>query len=593
MTLDNLNIGKRLGLAFGVVLGLVVAMASLGAIELRQLAKADARLDTLATSSQTMEQWKGLTSANLARALGIAHSGYQADVVAAFGPAMKDTSAAISQLQKQLEDSLADDTERALFATIGERREAYVGARKEAAKLFADGNLDAGRAQVAQKMVPAADAYVAAMDAMLAQYQRRTDEAAASFDAESALGLQLLVGFALLAIACGAALAVSITRSISRPLQAAARGAAAIATGDLTQRFESSRRDEIGQLLDALQRMQDGLRQTVRQIRQSTDGIGTASGEVATGSQDLSVRTEQTASSLQQTASTMEEITVTVRQSTESAAQASQLAASASGVARRGGDVVTQVVATMDEISASSKKIADIIGTIDGIAFQTNILALNAAVEAARAGEQGRGFAVVAGEVRSLAQRSAEAAKEIKALIGSSVDRVETGSRLVGEAGSTMAEIVTSVQRVTDIIAEVAAAAGEQSNGLTLVNRAVTDLDRMTQQNAALVEESAAAAESLKDQARALADSVSVFRTGDDGVPAPTPMASVRQVTAAPTTPRPVARSTPPSSPSSTSSPSSPAKAERAAPRAAGTPATPPRQQTAEAVSAGDDWETF
>jgi methyl-accepting chemotaxis protein len=580
MTLDNLNIGKRLGLAFGVVLGLVVAMATLGAVELRQLAKADDRLDALAMSSQTMEQWKGLTSANLARALGIAHSGYQADVVAAFGPAMKDTSAAITQLQKKLEDGLADDTERALFAAIGERREAYVGVRKEAAKLFADGNLDGGRAQVAQKMVPAADAYVAAMDAMLAHYQQRAGEAAASFDHERALGLQLLMGFALLAIACGTALAVSITRSISRPLQSAARSAEAIATGDLMQRFETTRRDEIGQLLGALQRMQDGLRDTVRQIRQSTDGIGTASGEVATGSQDLSVRTEQTASSLQQTASTMEQITVTVRQSTDSAAQASQLASSASGVARRGGEVVTQVVATMDEISASSKKIADIIGTIDGIAFQTNILALNAAVEAARAGEQGRGFAVVAGEVRNLAQRSAEAAKEIKALIGSSVERVETGSRLVSEAGSTMAEIVTSVQRVTDIIAEVAAAAGEQSNGLTLVNRAVTDLDRMTQQNAALVEESAAAAESLKDQARALADSVSVFRTGDTLVSAPSapaPKAVVRTAAPTPAKPRP---STPPASPVNAAGSATPAVAA-------------PRKEAPAAVSAGDDWETF
>ncbi|MBP6251435.1 MAG: HAMP domain-containing protein [Rubrivivax sp.] len=514
MKFDDISIGKRLGLAFGLVLALVVAMATLGAAELRQLAKADKRLESLAQRSQTMEQWKGLTASNLARALGIAHSGYQADVLAAFATPMKDTSAAITVLQSTLETGLGEAAERSLFTAIGERREVYVGVRQEAAKQFADGKLDAGRATVAQTMVPAAQAYTAAMDALLAHYRQRTELATADFDREFASSLQLLLGFTLAVIGCGVGLAVSITRSIARPLQDAARGAEAIATGDLTQQFASGRHDEIGQLLGALQRMQDGLRDTVRQIRQSTDGISTASGEIATGSQDLSVRTEQTASSLQQTASTMEQITVTVRQSTDSASQASQLAASASSVAKRGGAVVTQVVATMDEISASSKKIADIIGTIDGIAFQTNILALNAAVEAARAGEQGRGFAVVAGEVRQLAQRSAEAAREIKGLIGSSVDRVKDGSRLVGEAGSTMAEIVSSVQRVTDIIAEVAAAADEQSHGLSLVNRAVTDLDRMTQQNAALVEESAAAAESLKDQARALAESVSVFRIG-------------------------------------------------------------------------------
>ncbi|NUP88094.1 MAG: chemotaxis protein, partial [Burkholderiaceae bacterium] len=248
------------------------------------------------------------------------------------------------------------------------------------------------------------------------------------------------------------------------------------------------------------------------EIRQTADSIQVASTEVATGNQDLSQRTEQAASNLQQTASSMEQLTATVRQSADAAAQANQLAASAAEVAQRGGQVVQQVVTTMDAINASSKKIADIIGVIDGIAFQTNILALNAAVEAARAGEQGRGFAVVAGEVRSLAQRSAEAAREIKALIGNSVDKVETGSRLVTDAGSTMNEIVASVQRVTDIIGEITAASSEQSAGLGTINVSVVQLDQMTQQNAALVEESAAAAESLRDQASRLAGLVATFR---------------------------------------------------------------------------------
>jgi len=261
--------------------------------------------------------------------------------------------------------------------------------------------------------------------------------------------------------------------------------------------------------------LQEALRHVetaLAQVKTSADSIGTASSEIASGSHDLSLRTEQTASSLQQTASSMEQLTSTVGHSADSARQANQLATSASTVARRGGSVVAEVVSTMDDIHASSRKISDIIGTIDGIAFQTNILALNAAVEAARAGEQGRGFAVVASEVRSLAQRSAEAAREIKALIGTSVERVEAGSRLVKEAGTTMNEIVTSVQRVSDIIGEITAAASEQSSGIGQVNTAVTHLDQMTQQNAALVEQSAAAAESLKEQAARLNEVVGAFR---------------------------------------------------------------------------------
>jgi methyl-accepting chemotaxis protein len=258
--------------------------------------------------------------------------------------------------------------------------------------------------------------------------------------------------------------------------------------------------------------MQNSLSRIVGEVRNSTDSIGTASQQIASGNQDLSARTEQAASNLQETAASMEQLTSTVRQSADAARQANQLAASAAEIAVRGGQVVGQVVTTMDEINHSSKKISDIIGVIDGIAFQTNILALNAAVEAARAGEQGRGFAVVAGEVRNLAQRSAEAAKEIKGLIGASVDKVEAGSKLVADAGQTMSEIVGSVQRVSDIIGEITAASGEQSDGIGQVNVAVTQLDQMTQQNAALVEESAAAAESLKDQAQRLAQVIQIFR---------------------------------------------------------------------------------
>jgi methyl-accepting chemotaxis protein len=287
-----------------------------------------------------------------------------------------------------------------------------------------------------------------------------------------------------------------------------------VAAGNLQAHAETTRDDEIGDLVRALGRMVQGLRSSLQTVRVASDSIGTAAREIASGNTDLSQRTEQAASRVQQSASSMEQLTGTVRQTAESARSAHQLAGTASEVAQRGGEVVTQVVATMNEINASSRRINDIIGVIDGIAFQTNILALNAAVEAARAGEQGRGFAVVASEVRSLAQRSAQAAREIKSLIGASVERVEAGSQLAAHAGSTMNDIVASVRRVSDIIGEISTAAAEQSGGIGQVNGAVADLDHMTQQNAALVEQSAAAADSLREQATRLASVVSGFQIG-------------------------------------------------------------------------------
>jgi methyl-accepting chemotaxis protein len=321
--------------------------------------------------------------------------------------------------------------------------------------------------------------------------------------------------WALLAAATallGVGLFVLVRRNVSQPLAQLTSAVTSVAQGDLSQAFQSGRSDEIGRLVREVETMRQRFLGMMRELRSATDSINTAAVEIASGNQDLSARTEQAASNLEETAASMEQLTSTVRQSADAARQANQLAASAAEIAVRGGQVVGQVVTTMDEINHSSKKISDIIGVIDGIAFQTNILALNAAVEAARAGEQGRGFAVVAGEVRNLAQRSAQAAKEIKGLIGASVDKVETGSRLVADAGQTMSEIVGSVQRVSDIIGEITAAAGEQSDGIGQVNVAVTQLDQMTQQNAALVEESAAAAESLKDQAARLTQVVQIFR---------------------------------------------------------------------------------
>jgi methyl-accepting chemotaxis protein len=331
--------------------------------------------------------------------------------------------------------------------------------------------------------------------------------------AEASVAMVAIIASVLLGMLASFALGIAAIRSISRPLNEATRFADRIADGDLSDAaVDTAGRDETARLLQGLVRMRTQLRQLVSQVQGTTDGVRTASAEVAKGNADLGTRTEQTASNLQATASSVERLTSTVKQTADSARTANQLANSAAEVASRGGTMVEQVVTTMGDIQTASRKIADIIGTIDGIAFQTNILALNAAVEAARAGEEGRGFAVVAGEVRSLASRSAEAAREIKALIGASVEKVESGTQLVGEAGKTMAEIVSSVNRVNDMIGEITAAASEQSDGIGQVHGSIASLDQMTQQNAALVEQSAAAAESLRDQAGKLADVVSKFQ---------------------------------------------------------------------------------
>jgi methyl-accepting chemotaxis protein len=322
----------------------------------------------------------------------------------------------------------------------------------------------------------------------------------------------MLVASGTLALALAALLAVALTRSIVLPIKYAARSARHIAGGNLVESIDVGRSDEAGDLLQALHDMQGNLADVVSKVRESSDSVATGSTQIATGNSDLSARTEQQASALEETAASMEQLGATVRQNADNAKQGNQLAASASSVAVEGGALVDQVVETMKGINDSSKKIADIIGVIDGIAFQTNILALNAAVEAARAGEQGRGFAVVASEVRSLAQRSANAAKEIKTLIFASVDRVEQGTLLVNRAGATMTEVVSSIKRVTDIMGEISEASNEQSSGVAQVGEAVTQMDQATQQNAALVEESAAAAESLKLQAKQLVETVAVFR---------------------------------------------------------------------------------
>ena len=349
-----------------------------------------------------------------------------------------------------------------------------------------------------------------------------------------------VVGLLGASILLGLALALTLARIVARPLNEALGVAQAVAEGDLTRRIQATTTDETGQLLHALHRMDQSLIHIVRQVRNGTDSIATASSQIASGNNDLSVRTEHQASSLEETAASMEQLTVTVRQNTDNARQANQLAASASAVAQQGGEVVSQVVDTMGAIHASSRKIADIIGVIDAIAFQTNILALNAAVEAARAGEQGRGFAVVAAEVRALARRCTDAAKEIKLLIEDSNGKVSTGSALVAQAGQTMQNIVTSVRNVTDIMGEITAASVEQTAGLEQINQAISQMDQVTQQNAALVEEAAAAAQSLQEQAYGLQQAVSVFKleqglelTALPATPQPMPAPGLARITSA------------------------------------------------------------
>ncbi|WP_281916191.1 methyl-accepting chemotaxis protein [Caldimonas thermodepolymerans] len=420
-----------------------------------------------------------------------------------------------TSVRQQLNAILASDSsDVAIVQELSRHLDDYARSFEPTANQLVNGGYDS--ATVAQRVMGKAIAAYDAAEKQLAALEQAQAERNRSAEAANQDAMQLTIALFSVAVACAVVVVVPLTlmnmHSICKPIASAQALARSIADGDLTHHVEVSGKDEAADLLRALKEMQDSLRAIVTRVQSSTESITTASAEIATGNQDLSSRTEQAASSLQQTAASMEQLTGTVNQSADAARQANQLAVSASEVAAKGGEVVSQVVSTMDEINTASKKIADIIGVIDGIAFQTNILALNAAVEAARAGEQGRGFAVVAGEVRNLAQRSAQAAKEIKSLISASVDKVESGARLVQTAGTTMQEIVGSVQRVTDIIGEITAATAEQRDGIGQINQAVTHLDQMTQQNAALVEQSTAAAESLKEQAFKLADVVRAFR---------------------------------------------------------------------------------
>jgi methyl-accepting chemotaxis protein len=432
---------------------------------------------------------------------------------------VKKAAQSIASMQKdntealaKLDPSFKSEKGRALFKVLSEVRAQYLPVSQRVVGQVASGAQEMAKIGMQTELAPLEQKYFAAVDAMT-QYQEEQMQIA-KLEAASAIGQihTTLVLSGAVALMLALVAAIWITRAVTRPINQAVAVARAVAGGDLTLAFEAQGTSETGLLLRALKDMQSGLVKVVSDVRHGSEGVATASAEIAQGNQDLSARTESQASALEQTAASMEELGSQVKQNADNARQANQLALNASKVAVQGGEVVGQVVETMKGINDSSRKIADIISVIDGIAFQTNILALNAAVEAARAGEQGRGFAVVASEVRSLAGRSAEAAKEIKTLIGASVERVEQGALLVDKAGATMDEVVSSIRRVTDIMGEISSASNEQSAGVAQVGEAVTQMDQVTQQNAALVEQMAAAAGSLKSQANELVQTVAVFK---------------------------------------------------------------------------------
>jgi methyl-accepting chemotaxis protein len=538
MKLNNLKIGQRLALGFGMILALLVLVTATG-------------LSNMNTLNNTVDNIVNGNNLRL-QAANDMREAQRSVTIAVRDIILTEDEAETRRLYEEigagwqaydradavLQKMVTRPDMRALLGKITDARTTSAPLIAQAAELGKLNKQAEGFEVLKSKVKPATAAWRNAIAEMIrAQTELNAADQAAG-EAEYGKARVVLYAVAAAAILLAVVIAWRITRSITGPMREAVRIATTVAAGDLTSRIEVDSKDETGELLAALKAMNESLRTIVHQVRDGTRTLATATDEIATGNLDLSSRTEQQASALEETASSMEELTSTVKQNAENARQANQLVQSASDVAVRGGSVVAAVVTTMGSINESASRIVDIIGVIDGIAFQTNILALNAAVEAARAGEQGRGFAVVASEVRNLAQRSASAAKEIKTLIDDSVGKVNEGSRLVHEAGSTMEDVVDSVRRVTDIMAEITAASQEQEAGIEQINQAVSEMDAVTQQNAALVEEAAAAAQSLQDQSGELEQMVSTFRLPDAAVAA-APAFTPRRPAAAV---RPVAR---------------------------------------------------
>ncbi|MET3477293.1 methyl-accepting chemotaxis protein [Variovorax atrisoli] len=512
MKFKDLRISTRLGLGFAVMLLLVACMAGIGLWRLAHVSQATERMMTQALTKERLAgEWQSILRSTSVATIAMIKAP-DTRLEAYFAKLQSTGMERISSVQKEFQSKLSTPEEKALYEQV-------MVARTKVREIVTNLTMlkDRGQIEEAQKMVDttfseALAAYGSAVDKVDQHQHDEIDAAARDIAEDYFSGRIMLLSLAAVAVVLGALFAWRLSAGIVRPLRHAVEAAETVASGDLRVDIRVENRDEVGQLMQALKDMNTSLAKVVGEVRLGTDTIATASSQIASGTQDLSSRTEEQASSLEQTAASMEELTSTVKQNADSARQANQLAVFASEVATKGGMVVSQVVDTMGSINASSRKIVDIIGVIDGIAFQTNILALNAAVEAARAGEQGRGFAVVASEVRSLAQRSAAAAKEIKTLIGDSVEKVEEGSKQVEEAGRTMDEIVGSVKRVTDIMGEITAASQEQTSGIEQINQAITQMDQVTQQNAALVEEASAAAQSLQEQAGSLVQTVGIFK---------------------------------------------------------------------------------
>ncbi len=615
MKISDLRIGVKLAAGF---LAVVLLTALLGAISLVQMSRIHANAEEIATNllpsvTQTGELRVLLNRMRRAEA-GMVTARSAAEVKA-FAEQVAGRHKDLSRVEAVYESLIDMPKEREVFNAYKTRKAAYVALKDKLADIAK--GVDFSTAETmeltadALSMLYAGEsesAFVTTAET-LGELQKINSDAAlqANEDAKTVFNVARawVLGTLGLCVALAAVLGVAITRAVTRPAHHAVLAARAIADGDLATEVPSGGKDEMGQLLSALGDMRANLARVVSGVRSNAEGVASASSQIASGNNDLSARTEQQASALEETAASMEELGSTVRQNADNARQANQLAVSASTVAVQGGDVVAEVVETMKGINASSNKIADIISVIDGIAFQTNILALNAAVEAARAGEQGRGFAVVAGEVRNLAGRSAEAAKEIKSLITASVERVEQGTALVDKAGATMTEVVASIRRVTDIMGEISAASSEQSAGVGQVGEAVTQMDQATQQNAALVEEMAAAASALNAQAGELVNAVAVFKLDAHATSAQrssshSTATTARAPIAAPSYNAP--RNTPAKTASlGTRKPTAKPAASLAAPKAAATstaPAAPAAKahNPAPAPKAGgsdDDWESF
>jgi methyl-accepting chemotaxis protein len=513
----NMSVGQRLAVGFGVVIALLVLLAGMSYLKMSYLNKEmetliKVRYANTVTANRIKEDVNDATRSML-NVLIMSDPDQIKRELANTEARSASASTEVAQLARTTTDLDAADILKALAAIQNK----FLPAQTTFISLVNQDRKDEAMVKFMFSLRPQQTRYFEQLDKFIASQNAAMNKAGLDAAAVTARIQALILALTGIAAALSIGVAVLATRSITRPLGQVIEIARRVADGDLTSEIAVDSRDEAGQMLDALRHMNASLTRIVGEVRSSTESMSSASGEIASGNQDLSARTESQASSLAQTSSSMRELTDTVQQNADNARQANALAAQASNVAVRGGAVVSHVIATMGSITDSSRKIVDIIGVIDGIAFQTNILALNAAVEAARAGEQGRGFAVVASEVRNLAQRSAAAAKEIKLLIGDSVDKVREGSTLVEQAGVTMEEVVASVRRVTDIMSEITAASVEQSAGIAQVNDTIVQMDQTTQQTAAMVEEAAAAAASMQQQAARLARAVSVFKLNQIG----------------------------------------------------------------------------